>query len=79
MIERREVEITVHLAPQELRLAMALICNQGRVMTTRDLIECVWPDPDLEPDCGENSIRQLMYRLNKKGIRTVWRHGFTLE
>lgn len=49
------------------------------------LIEALWPDPDLEPDWVDSNLRQYIYRVRPKIIRlgleikATWSFGYELR
>lgn len=71
----------VFLPAQQMDLLAVLLMRRGRSVSIGDLIEALWPDPDLEPDNALNQIRVLIYRLRDKlpGLIELWggrRSGF---
>jgi DNA-binding response OmpR family regulator len=69
MVERGEIEIVTPLTPLEMSATIALLCNPNRILSTADLIECVWPDANREPERANNRIAILIMQLRRKGIR----------
>ena len=66
------------------KVLFALMCRE--VVTKKDFIEILWPDPDKEPDWAENSIGVYLYELRKKlepfGYKIInlgYARGFKLE
>ena len=75
LLEIGQQPLTLHLAPQEMALACAFIMNRGRVLARSDLIEAVWPDPDVEPSDAKGIVGQLIHRLRKKQIHVETHYG----
>jgi hypothetical protein len=60
------------LTPLEVRVLEALLVCDARTFT-RDpqLVERIWPDPDLEPDAARNILKVYVLKLRRKGIRIL--------
>lgn len=70
----------VRLTPGQTNL-LAVLLLKGPVFTLWDeLIEAVWPDPDLEPDQARRVLDVHMVRLRKRGIEieTWWGEGLRI-
>ncbi|MAZ33406.1 MAG: hypothetical protein CMO06_09705 [Thalassospira sp.] len=68
--------------------AVLLIAVTGRRMATKDdVMEALWPNPDLMPDFWADQIRELVHRLRRslkqvgasEEIVTAWGRGFYLR
>lgn len=68
MLQRGEIEITVQLAPVEMRMILALMLNRGRFLSVDDLVECVWPDDDGGPLDAKGRIASIVGRMRRRGI-----------
>lgn len=80
MYRRNEVDVgglIVRLSPLEAEVLSTIIM---RPLTSRaQIIEAVWPDPDLEPDSAHNMVSVTISRLRRKGVPVACRHGLGFE
>ena len=62
------------LSHQESEVFHALM-RRKRPISTLDLTEVLWPDPDQMPDTGEQCVRATINRIRHvlKRIRSRWR------
>lgn len=78
MYLRREVDVgglLIRLSPHEAELVSTLLMR--RVWVTRgEIIEAMWPDPDLEPENAYNSVSVYIRHLRDKGVPVINRIGF---
>lgn len=66
----------VRLAPAQAEfLSILLVNHPDRYLSNEELIERMWPDPDLEPDSSNRIVDQYIMRLRRKGIRVVRARG----
>ena len=56
----------------ERAIVIALAASMPRRLTTRELIECVYPDPDLEPDWASRIIQTTIARIRKSRKLDGW-------
>lgn len=56
----------VLLCPSLAELLAILLLNRGRAVQSSDLIEALWPNPDLSPDWGQCSVRLRVKRLRAR-------------
>lgn len=83
--DKRLVSITgedIHLTSTEYKLLEYLICNKGKVVTKRMLLESIWDiDGDFVDDntvrVNINRLRQKLHDENQKYIVTVFGIGYT--
>ena len=54
----------------ETELVWALMLNHR--CTTAYLTECLWPNPDLMPDCWYSSVNVCIYNVRKKIKGSGW-------
>lgn len=66
MVERGELQIITPLSPLEMNAMLALLSH--RVISSKDLIEAVWPDADTSPEWTASSLSILVRRLKDKGV-----------
>jgi len=68
---------------QQRRILVLLGLYSPRLMTIGELVECAYPDPDLEPteaeDCVRSSIRRMRRKLHGWTLTGVWGRGYILE
>lgn len=50
-------------------LFLLLVRAPGGFVSHIDILEWLWPDPDLEPDYAESMISRYVYILRKAGVR----------
>jgi DNA-binding winged helix-turn-helix (wHTH) protein len=72
-------ECTVHLSRQQTEALSTLLMRYPDAVSHGDLIEAIWPDPDLEPD-AESKVHTAITRLRAKiGNRILCdRRGYRL-
>lgn len=63
---RRECRVTAKLSPQENEVLSTLLARHPQPVTTGDLVEALWPDPDSEPRLPENRIGTLIASIRRK-------------
>lgn len=63
---RRECRITAQLSPQESELLSTLLVRHPCPVTTSELIEALWPDPEREAERAEARIHCLVLSLRGK-------------
>lgn len=71
----------VRLEPQTMKVFAVLYMNLGRVVRVEDLIEGVWPNPELEPDYSTNVIYQKIHNLRRhlsEELEHLWGRGYIL-
>jgi DNA-binding response OmpR family regulator len=80
--QMRRGEVTVDgrtiCVPKHLHdLLTLLVMNRDRpaMMTCGELIECLWPDPDVQPVSGTTYVSKLIYKLRLWGIPIDSVHG----
>jgi hypothetical protein len=67
----------VKLSHQERELILRLLLTRpGDWVAVQDLVDWIWPDPDLQPMTAHISIDRLAYRLASKGINIEARRAF---
>ena len=64
----------IDMGPKVLELL--LLQSPDRVITTSDIIEYVWPEPNREPDWAPTLVRRCIMGLRKRGIPIALRKGF---
>jgi hypothetical protein len=70
------VDGVIHrLTPKLAELAFLLLVRRGHFVPMNDIVEFLWPDPDLEPDFSEDVIRTYASRLRRvlPADSIVWR------
>jgi len=68
----------IALPPLEAKILMVLLIRRGEVVSTTEMIEAIYPNPDLEPDWAESIIFSKFSHLRDKLpglIETVWGWG----
>ena len=66
----------IHLTPQQTKvLERLLMADPGVYVTSLELLEYVWDDPDQEPDYSLHIIKMRVHQLRKAGIRVVLKRG----
>lgn len=76
-IGRREVR----LPPRVTRVLAALLLDHpDRAIPYGELIERIWPDPNLEPASAQCLIDQSLVILRRAGVlvETYWGHGLLI-
>lgn len=63
---RRECRVTVRLSHQENEVLSTLLARHPQPVTTGDLVEALWPDPDTEPRLPENRVSKLIASIRRK-------------
>lgn len=80
MYLRGEVEVgglIVYLSRQQVEVLSTIMM---RPLTSKaQIIEAVWPDPDLEPDSADNMVSGIISKLRRKGVPIGNRHGLGFE
>ena len=83
--ERGEVAIDgrpVKLSPRETVIVALLLMRRGCFVAVNDLIEMIWPNPDLEPENAAQGLTVYVCRLRKKlgadAIENLWGRGFRI-
>jgi len=70
-----------HLQPPEAEILFILFARM-MVVSTAEIIEPIWPDPDKEPECAGNMVCQYVNQVRKKFgrelIETDTRRGYRL-
>lgn len=72
----------VRLTHMEAEILSVFLMRRGRLTTTTDLIEAIYPDPDLEPDTAANCIAVVLGRVRRKLpglIETIGYQGHLIE
>ncbi len=67
--------VTVKLTRMETEMLSTLLARRPAPLTTGDLIEAIYPDPDAEPEFAVNLTRRLIVSLRRK----LGRHYITLS
>lgn len=83
MVHRHEVEVrgkVERVTPWVHNVLVVLLMNRGRFLTVDDLIPCVWPDPDQEPDFAADLVRKAICYMRDIHIRVlvVKGHGYQI-
>ena len=87
-ITKGDETISDLLSPQENRLLMFLIENQGRIIEREEIIHAVWPEAQVAEGISDEAIDQMIFRLRKKiedepnnpsHIETVKGRGFRFQ
>lgn len=81
MYLRRRVEVDgreIRLTSFEAEVALLLLLR--RTVPMAEMIEWLWPEPDLEPDWAVSTILVLTSRMRSKGVPVINRRqiGFSL-
>ena len=63
---RRECNVTARLSRREAELLATLLMRHPGPVSTSDLIEALYPDPDSEPEFPESEVRRVVSRLRAK-------------
>jgi hypothetical protein len=78
--------VVTGLLPKERSIIIALAASLPRRITAKELIECVYPDPDLEPDWAIGCIHAMIQRIRRRRDLGGWvikssssRPGYWLE
>jgi DNA-binding response OmpR family regulator len=67
----------VSLTPQETELLLILLLKHPKRHTpVSELIEAMWPNPDLEPDWAAKRLQVLVFNLRGKGVEIESRYQF---
>jgi DNA-binding winged helix-turn-helix (wHTH) protein len=62
----------VRFAPSSFKVLLTLLVNRpNRYVTNAQLIERIWPNPDLEPSYARSVVRQYVLDLRRAGVRVV--------
>jgi hypothetical protein len=78
MALRLEAEIdgrVVALSPREHRLLEILLLRGPQWSFLDDLIEMLWPNPDLQPETAVTVIKVAVHRLREKSVRITTKLG----
>jgi len=71
----------IYLTRQEHQIVEHLLLSRPRYVTRDELIQVLWPDPDLEPDYAENTVGAHICRARRKGVpitRLGYKMGYTV-
>ena len=73
----------VHLSPKVIDLLLILMLRRGQWVSYPEMIEFIWPNPDLEPDWARRCICVYRHRLRhglgcQKAIETNNRMGLRM-
>lgn len=63
---RRECSVTAQLSPQENELISTLLVRHPQPVTTGELVEALWPDPDSEPGLPEARVGNVIASIRRK-------------
>lgn len=63
---RHECRVTARLSPQESELLSTLLVRHPRPVTTAELIEAIWPDPDHEAEFAQSRVWALVCSIGRK-------------
>lgn len=70
--KRRECTITARLSGRETAVLSTLLMHHPEPVKIDDLIEVVWPDPDVEPEWAKSQIYLVIKRLRAKiGVKRI--------
>lgn len=70
--------------PQEADMLAILMYGAGRPISSGDMIALFYPNPDREPNCAENVVKQRICVVRRKlrllgvAVTTRWGVGWTL-
>ena len=71
--DRRSRPIDPRRWGQDACLFWFLVCGRGRWWSRSELIELVWPDPDLEPESANtNHLSIVVYKLRRRIAPYGW-------
>lgn len=78
---RRECSIngtSVHLRPMYIEVLSTLLAAGPRFVSRTELIEAIWPNPELEPDYAWTLVDHCILSLRRAGvsIETHWGIGW---
>ncbi len=63
---RRECRVVAALSPLEAELIATLLLRYPAPVSTAELIEAIYPDPDVEPDSAVTQIHALVRKAGHK-------------
>ncbi|HET7255611.1 MAG TPA: winged helix-turn-helix domain-containing protein [Xanthobacteraceae bacterium] len=69
----------VQMTPRHCDILSILLLNRGQMLTTNEIIERLWPDPDLEPEWPKDTVRTHIYQLRNRApgiIETIGSQGY---
>lgn len=72
----------VRLTHRECEVLTILLLRRGTPVSTTELIEAIYPNPDSEPDYGVSTIGAFLCRLRRKMpglIETNWCWGYSIR
>jgi hypothetical protein len=56
----------VRLSPLQASVLAVLLMNRGEQIPVREMVECVWPHPDDQPDWAYDLARKMVFQLRQK-------------
>jgi DNA-binding response OmpR family regulator len=66
----------VPLGPIAAEIVSTLVMHGGRDVALTELLEAVYPDPDLEPDWGVSCIHRIINKLRRLMPGSIATHGW---
>lgn len=57
-------------------LAVLLVASPDRELSSAELIEAIWPEPDEEPAYAAGNLAKYIHFLRARGVPIENRHGY---
>jgi len=72
----------VSLSPAMTEILSMLLMRRGQVVSTGEIIDALWPDPDTSPDDGISVLKVQICKLRQRiggVIATRPQHGYIID
>ena len=74
MMKRKQISIDgkiVKLSYWKTVIVVTLLLRRKKITSVEMLIAILYPDPDREPDWGENMVRKHVCEIRRKGLNII--------